>query len=93
MSDGLHTSIWFSDSDDLIHLFACPCGSMESGQRRAFERMMPFSVETVSTGSPCTCHLRTLTGSAITFETDAPSECGTASAASCVRHPSAIVRR
>lgn len=50
----------------LIHLFAWPCGSIASGQRRALERMMPFSVETVSAGSPSTRHWRTTTASAIT---------------------------
>mmetsp|Transcript_47092 Transcript_47092/g.87775 ORF Transcript_47092/g.87775 Transcript_47092/m.87775 type:complete len:268 (-) Transcript_47092:1348-2151(-) len=47
----------------LIHLLACPWGSMKSGQRRALETMMPFSVDTMSLGRPAICHARTLTGS------------------------------
>ena len=36
----------------LIHLFACPCGSMANGQRPLLSTTMPFSMEKASFGSP-----------------------------------------
>ena len=47
----------------LTHLFACPCGSIISGHRRAFDVMMPLSIEKESLGSPSMFHARILTGS------------------------------
>ena len=85
LSDGLPTSTPASAHMFLIHLLACPCGSMQSGHRKAEARMMPFSVDRPSAGSPCTCHARSLTGSAITLISDAPSVCGTSSDTSCAR--------
>lgn len=36
----------------LIHLMACPCGSIMSGQRLLVVTMTPFSVENESEGRP-----------------------------------------
>ena len=66
---------------------------MQSGQRKAEARMMPFSVERPSAGSPCTCQARSLTGSAITLISDAPSVCGMCRVSSCERHSSASSSR
>ena len=89
LSLGLHTSHPASASMFLIHLFAWVCGSMQSGHRRECERMIPFSLDTRSAGRPCTCQPRSLTASAITFPTVAPSVCLTPSAASPARHVAA----
>mmetsp|Transcript_16562 Transcript_16562/g.49424 ORF Transcript_16562/g.49424 Transcript_16562/m.49424 type:complete len:316 (+) Transcript_16562:2994-3941(+) len=62
-SESLITSRPFSRSMFLIHLLACICGSIMSGQRRALDTMMPFSTETVSVGSPAIVHARMRTGS------------------------------
>ena len=47
----------------LTHLLACPCGSMNSDQRRENSTMTPFSTDKLSFGSPQICQLRILTGS------------------------------
>ena len=47
----------------LIHLLACICGSIMSGQRRALEVMIPLSIEKLSFGRPSMFHERILTGS------------------------------
>ena len=44
----LSTSRLLSFSRFLIHLFAWPCGSMTSGQRRANDMMMAFSPDSAS---------------------------------------------
>mmetsp|Transcript_5672 Transcript_5672/g.19275 ORF Transcript_5672/g.19275 Transcript_5672/m.19275 type:complete len:353 (+) Transcript_5672:2909-3967(+) len=44
------------------HLFACPCGSTMSGQRRPRVTMTPFSVEKASAGSPWMFQSRTSLG-------------------------------
>ena len=76
-----------------IHLLAWPCGSMLSGQRRELARMMPFSLETRSAGSPWTCQPRSLIGSFMTLESVAPSVAGTPSLPRETRHsPSHAMR-
>mmetsp|Transcript_14878 Transcript_14878/g.35910 ORF Transcript_14878/g.35910 Transcript_14878/m.35910 type:complete len:233 (+) Transcript_14878:441-1139(+) len=45
------------------HLFACPWGSIMSGQRRALAIMMPLSMEKESLGKPAMPHSRIATGS------------------------------
>ena len=40
----------------LTHLFACICGSIMSGQRRAESVMIPLSVENESLGRPSMFH-------------------------------------
>eukprot|EP00955_Chlamydomonas_euryale_P033751 349632-Chlamydomonas_euryale.AAC.9 len=42
----------------LIHLFACFCGSMNSGHRRAVVAMMALSMENESLGRPAMTHSR-----------------------------------
>ena len=47
----------------LIHLFACPYGSIMRGHLRPLCIMIPFSIENESTGSPLICQRRVYTGS------------------------------
>ena len=47
----------------LIHLFACPCGSMKRGHLLENLTITPFSTDSVSLGSPAICQRRMLTGS------------------------------
>mmetsp|Transcript_15452 Transcript_15452/g.43939 ORF Transcript_15452/g.43939 Transcript_15452/m.43939 type:complete len:208 (-) Transcript_15452:3243-3866(-) len=47
----------------LIHRFAWPCGSMQSGHRRALSTTIPFSTLNESFGRPAMIHARILTGS------------------------------
>eukprot|EP00959_Pyramimonas_sp_CCMP1952_P082876 1732102-Pyramimonas_sp.AAC.1 len=59
LSDSLTTLRLLARSMFLTHLFACPCGSIISGHRRAFATMMPLSMENESFGSPAMSHSRT----------------------------------
>ena len=53
----------FDFSIALTHLFACPWGSIISGQRRALAIMMPLSMLKLSLGNPAMPHSRIATGS------------------------------
>mmetsp|Transcript_60967 Transcript_60967/g.143561 ORF Transcript_60967/g.143561 Transcript_60967/m.143561 type:complete len:277 (-) Transcript_60967:2936-3766(-) len=57
----------------LIHLFAWPCGSIMSDHRRDLLRIMAFSVDRASVGSPAMFHARICTASDRVFLTPAPS--------------------
>jgi len=46
----------------LIHLLACPWGSMQSGHLRDLNMMMPFSREKLSEGRPSIFHCLITTG-------------------------------
>mmetsp|Transcript_3424 Transcript_3424/g.8506 ORF Transcript_3424/g.8506 Transcript_3424/m.8506 type:complete len:308 (-) Transcript_3424:797-1720(-) len=70
------TSSPCSRSMFFTHLLACPCGSIISGQRRALNRMMPFSTLTPSVGSPAIFHARTCTGSWSVLMMLVPGVCG-----------------
>mmetsp|Transcript_24182 Transcript_24182/g.45892 ORF Transcript_24182/g.45892 Transcript_24182/m.45892 type:complete len:318 (+) Transcript_24182:74-1027(+) len=62
-SDSLITLRLLARSMFFTHLFACPCGSIISGHRRALATTMPLSMEKLSLGSPAINHSRILTGS------------------------------
>ena len=68
------------------HLFACPCGSIISGHRRALATMMPFSIETESDGKPAMVHWRIRTGSPSVLWMSAPGVCGSFSRAISLDH-------
>ena len=68
------------------HLFACPCGSIIKGHRRALATMMPFSTETESEGKPAMVHARICTGSASVVWMSAPGVCGSRSSAIFADH-------
>ena len=46
----------FAASRELIHLWACPCGSISSGQREERVTRMPFWMERPSDGRPSSDH-------------------------------------
>ena len=64
----------------LIHLLACPWGSIISGQRRALATTMPFSMEKESLGRPAISQSRTLTGSPRMAESEKRGVCATSAA-------------
>eukprot|EP01136_Pigoraptor_vietnamica_P022273 Opistho-1_new@73225 len=85
-SVSLTTSRPWSFSRFLIHLFACPCGSMNSGQRRDALTITPFSTERLSRGRPAICHWRRRTGSLSVPTSVTPVVCGTCSRTRFVCH-------
>lgn len=60
----------------LIHRFACPWGSIISGQRVPRVVITPFSVEKLSAGRPRMFQSRTSEGSAMNSEKEKPAEAG-----------------
>ena len=52
------------------HLFACPCGSMNSGHRRPYCTIVPFSALNASLGKPWMFHSRMRTGSPSVFTSE-----------------------
>lgn len=52
----------------LIHLLACPCGSIMRGQRLLLVIMMALSIEKASLGSPANSQSRIVTGSPSTAD-------------------------
>ena len=64
----------------------CTCGSIISGQRRAFDTMMPFSTDTLSVGKPAMVHDRTFTGSCNVLIRLVPWVCGTDKEDRCLTH-------
>ena len=66
----------FSFSMFLTHLFACPCGSIISGQRVPRVTSTPFSVEKASAGSPWMFQSRTSSLFARKAQKSKPAEHG-----------------
>uniref|UniRef100_A0A2M4D4D9 Putative secreted protein n=1 Tax=Anopheles darlingi TaxID=43151 RepID=A0A2M4D4D9_ANODA len=75
------------------HLFACPSGSIISGQRRACFTMIPFSTEKLSVGRPQFDQLRICSGLPRVVRREKFSVQGMRSSSASRFHPCTIVER